>query len=342
MIENQKNFKTKEQQGSQPKVKKRGPKLLTQEQMNLISEALKNDNSQLITQRLWALLQPTLGISKLSYARRKTLSGFLPKIGFSWEEYDSNKHPKKSWVQIRCVHCEKIYLMLATKMLQRRHKVQVCPKCYSGHYLYDEEWRRKNSLSQIIAQNKPETIEKHRNNSRLMWTGAQGQKMREAQRRTVSDPKYRENMARVMRNKWALDAVYRDRVNGKGVYKHVGSYEGVIIYHSKLELAFLLWCEDNKKSVSRCDISIPYIDPEDDKEHDYYPDFFVDDSIVEVKGQRWIDAAPATYRAKIDALAKYCSENKKSYSVVLDCDLKAYFQRANKYHEAQKQNSNTL
>jgi len=73
-----------------------------------------------------------------------------------------------------------------------------------------------------------------------------------------------------------------------------------------------------------------------DKEHDYYPDFVVEGAIVEVKGQRWIDASPPTYQAKIEALAKYCSANGMAYRVVLDRDLKAYAKRAFVYHEAQK------
>lgn len=230
--------------------------------------------------------------------------------------------------------------MLAFRLSFRKHKVQACPKCYSERYLYDEEWCAKNSASQSVAQNRPETLEKHRENSRALWVGDHGVLMREAQQRTVSDPAYRAKMARIMREKWASDPDYRDRVSGRGVYKHTGTYEQTIVYHSKLELAFLLWCVDNQKQVVRCDFSVPYVDPVDNKEHDYYPDFIVDvNTIVEVKGQRWIDASPTTYQAKIEALAKYCVVNGQPYRVVLDGDLKGYAKKATAYHEAQKQDS---
>jgi hypothetical protein len=170
-----------------------------------------------------------------------------------------------------------------------------------------------------------------------MWVGDHGNVMREAQKRVVNDPAYKANMARIMRDKWASDRNYRDRVNGKGMYKHVGLYEETISYHSKLELAFLLWCEDRGKRVMRCDFSVPYVDPVDGLQHDYYPDFIVDGVIVEVKGQRWINVSPETYRAKIEALAKHCDVKQQSYRVVLDVDLKAYAKRASTYHEAQKQ-----
>lgn len=324
------------------KGKKPNVVFLTWEQMNTVTEALRADGSLIITQQLWKQLQPKLNLNNMSYARRATASGFEPRIGFDWSEYVWGKHSTKALVQIRCIHCLTVYAGLAVKLFARRHSVQVCPKCYSGRYLHDAAWRAKNAASQTVAQNKPETLKKHRENSRAMWVGDHGKLMREAQQRTVSDPTYRANMARVMRNKWASDPCYRDRINGKGVYKHVGTYEGSIVYHSKLELAFLLWCADNEKSVVRCDFSVPYIGPIDGKEHDYYPDFVVDGVIVEVKGQRWIDTSPSTYRAKIDALAKHCNANGTAYRVVLDKDLKAYGKRANAYHEAQKQNSHPV
>jgi len=324
------------------KGKKPNVVLLTQEQMDVVTVTLKADSSRLITQRMWECLQPMFDMSKQTFARRATVTGFDVNIGFAWEEYEWRTHSTKALVQLRCIHCADVRVMLAKKLFSRRHVVQACPKCYSALYHYDAEWHAKNSMAQQIAQNKPETLEKHRENSRRLWAGEHGKVMRDAQQRTVSNPTYQANMARVMRNKWASDVGYRDRVSGKGVYKHVGIYESSIVYHSKLELAFLLWCADNGKRVERCTFSVPYVDPEDDKEHDYYPDFIVDNVIVEVKGQRWIDAAPTTYRAKIEALAKHCDVNRTSCRVVLDRDLKAYRKRANAYHEAQKQDCRTV
>ena len=316
--------------------------LLTHEQMGVVIEALRVDDSQLITQRLWSLLEPILGINRTTYARRATLTGFKPYIGFAWDEYEWNKHSKKARVQVRCIHCSVVYVSVAKKLFSRRHHVQACPSCYRKHHQWDEEVRAIKSRAQLAAQNRPETLERHRENSRALWVGDQGKVMREAQKRTVSDPAYKENMACIMRNKWASDPDYRDRVGGRGVYKHVGLYEGVTVYHSKLELAFLLWCVDNGKHAVRCGFSVPYVDPIDGKEHDYYPDFVVDGVIVEVKGQRWIDASPLTWCAKLEALASWCNANARSYKVVLDVDLRAYSKKANAYHEAQKQDSRSV
>ena len=341
-MDGRKTQEARERASARFKGKKPKRIFLTQEQMDAVTMALSGDGSQLITQQTWERLQPVLNMSKQTFARRATVTGFDVSIGFAWDEYELGEHSTKALVQLRCIHCPTVYVGMAKKLFARRHKVQVCPQCYVDKYLYDAEWRAQNSASQLVAQNRSETLERHRENSLAMWVGEHGKVMRDAQMRTVSDPAYQANMARIMRDKWASDPDYRDRVSGKGVYKHVGLYEGGIVYHSKLELAFLLWCADNGKHVVRCDFSVPYVDPVDGNEHDYYPDFSVDGAIVEVKGQRWIDASPTTYRAKIDALAKHCDVNGLSYRVVLDKDLKAYAKRATAYHEAQKQDSHSV
>lgn len=323
-------------------VRKPNTIVLTIEQMKIVTDVLHADGSKLITQRLWSQLEPLLNMNKLAYARRSTLSGFEFKTGFDWDEYEWGKHSAKARVQIRCIYCNMVYIALARKLFMRQHRVEACPKCYARHHLYDDGWRARNAASQSIAQNRPETIEKHRANSSALWRGSHGEIMRAAQKKAVSNPVYKANMAKVMRNKWASDPAYRDRVNGKGVFKHSGVYDGTIRYHSKLELAFLLWCVDNRKHVQRCEFSIPYIDPNDGLEHDYYPDFIVDGVIVEVKGQRWIDVSPLTYRSKIESLSRYCIMNDMAYRVVLDSDLKAYTKKAYAYHEAQKQSNATV
>jgi phage FluMu protein Com len=316
--------------------------LLTQQQVDAIMKTIHEDNSLIITQSLWKKLNSTLNMSKTAYCRRATASGFKVKIGYGWHEYKKNCSTK-AIVQIRCIHCSKVHLYLARKLFARYHRVQACPKCYSTIYQYDQEWRRKNSVAQLVAQNRPETIKKHRENSRLLWVGDHGKIMREAQIRTVSTPEYKANMSRIMSNKWSSDPDYRDRVCGKGSYKHSGNYENNTIYHSKLELAFLLWCDENTKHVIRCDFFVTYISLKDGLEHKYYPDFIVDkNTIVEVKGQRWIDVDPLVYRSKIDSLSKWCNANGYSYRVVLDKDLKNYSKKATKYHETQKQVNNSV
>lgn len=310
---------------------------LTNDQKEVITKTLNENNSLIITQNLWNILSIKLDIrSILCYNRRLSNSDFNVRIGYSWDEYQFGVHSTKALVQINCIHCQSLYVALAQKLFYRRHKVNVCPDCYRTIYLYDKEWRANNSASQKIAQNKEETLKKHRENSRLLWIGDHGKIMRAANKLSNSRPDVREKIAATMRKKWE-DTNYRDRISGKGSYKHTGKYNGCISYHSKLELAFLLWCTDNNLNVTRCDFGIMYINPVNMKQHKYYPDFIVDNQIIEIKGQRWIDLAPETFAAKINALSSYCDINKCSFKVLLDKDLKDYWKKANSYHEAQKQ-----
>lgn len=339
--------KTKEaRERASKRFKGRKPKLipLTQEQMDSVIDIIKLNKSTIITQELWRQLQSVFGeMSAMTYARRASVSKFKIRIGFDWDEYRSDIHSSKALVQIRC-SCGINKVIIANKLMSRKHREQLCTKCYARKYIYDNPtWRANNSAKQLISQNRPETVAKHSENSRLLWVGERGDAMRAAQFRTVSKPEYKDKMAQIMRNKWASDKNYRAKVNGKGVYCHNGIYQQTISYDSKLELAFLLWCSDNEKNVVRCEFSIPYVDPEDGKEHDYYPDFIIENnSIIEVKGQRWIDASPNTYKAKIEALMNYCIDRGLSYRVVLDGDLKAYAKRATEYHETQKQKNSSV
>lgn len=66
---------------------------------------------------------------------------------------------------------------------------------------------------------------------------------------------------------------------GKGIKGH---YKGIFCA-SRFELAFLIYCLDSGKDVSRCTKSYTYIDS-DGKERLYYPDFIVDGEVVEIKG----------------------------------------------------------
>lgn len=312
--------------------------LLTPDQTCFIEDMLIAYDAELITQQMWNVFVHKFQLTKRAYSRRSVASGVNIKVGYAWEEYHWGKHPKRALVQLRCIHCGVRQVMIARKLFLRKHNVQACSKCYSRHHLYDDDWRKNNSKTQLIAQNRPEVLEKHRENTRKMWKGDMGVRMRAAHKRVVTSESYKENMARVMRKKWE-DPNYRAKINGKGIYKHVGKFHNIIRYDSKLELTFLLWCEANNKNVRRCDIGIDYHDPEENKRRKYYPDFIVDEkTIVEVKGQRWIDISPHTWNAKYEALQLYCNEHAYSYRLMLDADFsREYRKKADVYHETQKQ-----
>ena len=60
-----------------------------------------------------------------------------------------------------------------------------------------------------------------------------------------------------------------------------GYYDNVY-FMSTYELALYIWCKDHHIHIKRCSQRFPYI--YNDKKHYYYPDFEINDHIIEVKG----------------------------------------------------------
>lgn len=63
---------------------------------------------------------------------------------------------------------------------------------------------------------------------------------------------------------------------------HHGNYKG-IHYDSSWELAYLVWTIEHNIDIKRCDEIRTYI-TEDNKIHRYFPDFIVNNEIIEIKG----------------------------------------------------------
>ena len=63
---------------------------------------------------------------------------------------------------------------------------------------------------------------------------------------------------------------------------HHGKYKG-IHYDSSWELAYLVWNIEHNIDIKRCDEIRTYI-TEDNKIHRYFPDFIVNNEIIEIKG----------------------------------------------------------
>jgi hypothetical protein len=214
------------------------------------------------------------------------------------------------------------------------------------HYQRDEAWRANQVAKQKIAQHRPETLAKHRENSKAMWVNNR-ERLLESHRKTVTSQAYRDNMSRVMRDKWASNSEYRDKVIGKGFYKHVGNFKS-IRYDSKLELAFLIkhFEENTNTKIARFESEnkpIQYFDPECNRIRDYYPDFIINSNlIVEIKGQHWIDVAPLTYEAKIAALNEFCKQKSLQFIVLLTDDLENYLKKAEIQHETYKKDFDSL
>ena len=93
-----------------------------------------------------------------------------------------------------------------------------------------------------------------------------------------------------------------------------GSYYG-IKFESSYELGFIHHCIKNNIPIKRCDVQIPYLTG--NESHFYYPDFIVNNSIIEIKGKidEW---------SKIKSLAAkdFCSKHNMNYQFLTLKDLK--------------------
>lgn len=75
--------------------------------------------------------------------------------------------------------------------------------------------------------------------------------------------------------------------NCGGVRKNSGNslggwYKGIFC-HSTYELVFVIYCLDHNINIKRCETTFKYFGT-DNKEHTYYPDFIVNNEIIEIKG----------------------------------------------------------
>lgn len=64
------------------------------------------------------------------------------------------------------------------------------------------------------------------------------------------------------------------------------SYEGMK-FDSRAELLYYMWCKEQGKNIERCTDYFTY--SVNGIEHIYYPDFKVDENIIEIKGEHLID-----------------------------------------------------
>lgn len=184
------------------------------------------------------------------------------------------------------------------KMLKRRTrcdiiKHQICNNCILKYVTSTNEWRKNNSDAQKIAQNRPETLEKMRKSVKASKTPEVLKKHSLASKKMWTNEKYRnrhrEGMKKAFEN--MSDESYEKMTHKNRFYS--GWYHskfGKIYFNSSWELAFIVWCENNKSVLSliRCKDKIKYKDV-DGKNRIYMPDFEVtteqDVYIIEIKGQ---------------------------------------------------------
>jgi hypothetical protein len=164
----------------------------------------------------------------------------------------------KKKVRFDCQECGFEEIMEIAMMHRRKicGVLPICRKCSLGFAVKTEEWISNNSKAQIIAQNRPEVLEKQR----------------EAQCRLMES-----------------DPLYADK---RCSHSYVSGKIDGFRFDSSWELYFIAYCweSDDIASIDRYVGSIPYED-KDGISRKYYPDFIVKynsgkSKIIEIKGSK--------------------------------------------------------
>lgn len=204
----------------------------------------------------------------------------------------------------------------------------ICSKCIEKEVANTKEWKKTNSDAQLIAQNKPEQLEKNRQAQIERFKNEDVRVNSSIASKSVWErPGFKEKMVIIAKKKWD-DPVYARKVienskNGglKGIYNK-------IYYDSGYELAWLMMMESkgNLEKVKRANIYISYKNKNEKICH-YYPDFILDEKyLIEVKGYGpWADIENINLKNKVAKI--WCKENKKKYRLIELKDFGYYWYR---------------
>jgi hypothetical protein len=222
--------------------------------------------------------------------------------------------------------CGAEYTFVNVKRFLRRKVFteSLCKTCYNAKYQFTEEWRKKNSEAQLIAQNRPEVKEKMAKSISACWTDER-----------------KENAAKFLKNRMETDKDFKKKAlknlewtsgrdkelflknlkKGFGCGGKTGIFKG-LTYLSLLELSFILTALRVGDSIKNYDLEgIKYKD-EKGKQRVYWPDFIIGEIIYEIKCKNV--AFQKNYDRnllKFEAGKRFAKKNKKVYRVVyLDCN----------------------
>jgi len=218
-------------------------------------------------QRRWSVSQPNA--SKLV-------------VCYPWDFRFNEKIPFKSFIYYECEFCLEKSIIKRKKLLNRKIKnFRSCGDCHARRVAGLPEQRKINSSAQLIAQNNPETRDKMSKSIKTAWK-------RDYEKRCISirdsydkNPEYKEKIRNASLRNWEKEE-YRKKIEKSNAYCW-GNYSG-IFYQSLCELAFILWCVDQKIDIRRYDMKhIDYTDSSGNT-RTYIPDFIINSkTIIEVK-----------------------------------------------------------
>lgn len=273
-------------------------------------------------------LKPYLTMIKHPRKGYKDICKITKEIPFEIAVKNNLIDSSRAIVVGNCKVCGKKFKQM-WRLLSRRiysGKKEICPDCALNYATNTKEWKKKNSEAQLIAQNRPETIEKRNKAVRESKTEDVRKRTSETMREKWKDKQYVENQREAH-----LEAMRKVFENPETCYKMThknrfytgwyGSKFGKIYFGSSWELAFIVWCEKNSNIINmeRCTDWIEYKDSKN-KKRKYNPDFLVwtksDNYVVEIKGRLDVNKL---VELKSEAAKKYYKGS--SYNIYYKEDL---------------------
>lgn len=240
-------------------------------------------------------------------------------------------------IRFNCIKCNFSGESVLSKMLNRifLSSEPICSKCIYKSVSNLPEVIKRNSDSQLIAQNKPETKEKNRQSQITRYKDLEVlRKHSESGKIKWQNKEYREKMTKIAKEKWdnpeyARKVIENSKNGGlKGRYKE-------IYYDSSYELAWMLKkeSEGNFNKIKRANLYINYKKNNGKTSH-YYPDFIYDnDYLIEIKGYGpWVNLDDLS-RKNLSA-KKWCKENNMKYRLLGRTEISDFWIRiARKKHK---------
>lgn len=273
-------------------------------------------------------------LSRRAFVRRASASGMKFVIAFPLTRVHEKDLAGKATIVFCCRDCNSLYFENKHDLLER-DDIEICGSCLRRKKSRSAERRLTNSRAQRIAQNRPDVKRKMSVSVRAAWARDYEARCESIRDSYLTNPAHRENISKASLRNWRDDE-YARRIERSSRSK-IGRYND-IFYQSLCELAFLLWCEENGRSVARFAGSIPY--EFEGKIRSYRPDFVVDERlIVEVKHSLQHEADLGRVKiveSKYDSLKEFCRQNNLSARLVeISKDFPLQYRRAKEVHNGE-------
>jgi hypothetical protein len=219
----------------------------------------------------------------------------------SYDEYKIyreiiKKSTRRIIYDIPCSNCGKLFSR-NSKLLNKsfksrtnetcRNEIFCSATCASKFFSKTKEFRIKNSKAQLKIQGTEE--QKTKNRKGVLFSRQNEEVYKrwiDGIRKASRSEEYREKKREEMTARWK-SPIEREKFLNNGRFftsihgDFISKFSGEIRYESSYELIFLFICDLNRRKVERFDIPIEYYYNE--VKHRYYPDFFIDGDIFEIK-----------------------------------------------------------